>query len=324
MADKDNRGTASGSARNPGQAQTKRKATAKKKAVARKKIVKKKAVSKKTASKKKVASKKQVTAQKAAVAAFAGESVAKTEKQDKVREKLEDMGVMRDPGVPSAATPTADGGLNLKVEFIFVALLILFLVIFLAVFGGDPETPSGSVVHDSQGSGDAVSSDTSSGVVMSGEEGQQADLKIRIEELSTGKSDQQPAGSSMMGDDIVVYPMPPAPPVPDTVKPQQVEGVFDSGSGVQMGMESMAGMHPGYYGGYQGGEGYSPLPPSGFRPPEAPPAGDSEGAPQMLAPLPMPVYPPQGYMPYQQPWGMPYPPTYYPGYMPPPGTGWRW
>ncbi len=61
----------------------------------------------------------------------------KADKQQKVSEKLKSMGVMPDADAPAPAVPAEKTLLNIRAEFIFVALAVVFLVAFLVFFGGD-------------------------------------------------------------------------------------------------------------------------------------------------------------------------------------------
>ena len=120
---------------------TKNKAVTKKKSVTKKKAAtKKKATTKKKAVEKKLGGRKLTTEAPAPVAASssAKEDAAQASKQKKVSEKLKDMGVSRDANTPPpAATAASSTGSssNINFEFILIAMVIIFMVVFLAVFG---------------------------------------------------------------------------------------------------------------------------------------------------------------------------------------------
>ncbi len=74
----------------------------------------------------------------AAVTATASATGAKkADKREKISERPQNMGVMPDTDAPAPATPPKKSLLNMRVEFIFVALAVMFLVIFLAFFSRD-------------------------------------------------------------------------------------------------------------------------------------------------------------------------------------------
>ena len=305
-------------------------------AVKKKAAGKKKAATKKTASKKKVTRKK-AAKKKAAVAKKADKATApvtpaaatgsQTQQQDELKEKLADMGVMRDEGAPSTpASGEMTGGLNLRIEFIFVALLILFLIVFLAVFGGSkgPGAMTGDGVADSPPtvSGDAAGTDA----------GQVPGVEATV---------VSPAGGELTTPVTDGYPMMPPgpfghrPPMggmhPPMPAPMPMPGQDAAESDAGMGMQAGSGMDMNTDGsGVAGGEsaagsgGNQGYPYPGY---PQPPAG--EGVQQVPVYPTMPGgYPPVGgqapyVQPWAQPWGNPYYPPY-PGPNMPPYGGWRW
>ena len=115
---------------------TKKKAATKKKATTKKAATKKKATTKKAATKKTAAARKPITATPSpSQAAEAPKADAgQQSKQEKVSEKLKDMGVMREGGAQSG-TAVKSSSSNINFEFILIAMVIIFMVVFLAVFG---------------------------------------------------------------------------------------------------------------------------------------------------------------------------------------------
>ncbi len=81
----------------------------------------------------------------------------KADKREEVSEELKGMGVTRDTDVPEP--PPRSSLLNVRAEFIFVALAVVFLVVFLAIFSDDDiaQQPDDTAIT---GSTEAVSSDT--------------------------------------------------------------------------------------------------------------------------------------------------------------------
>jgi len=316
MADeekKDSVGSRAGS--RPGQA----KAASKKKASSKKKAASKK----KASARKKTASKKKVVAKKVVSDAFGSESASKTDRQDKVREKLEDMGVMRNADEAPASTSQSSDGLNLKVEFIFVALLILFLVVFLAVFGGDSKTAPESVVQEEQ-----ETAGDEAGPAMSNLPGQGGELVVGKEVLAPAEGEYPPVHEPLM-----------TTGAEDSFRPMGVPA--EAGSSVEQGVQTPADTgpetqsvpavqpQPAYPDPFSGAPGYGPAPgypPQGYMPPEYPAEQGEEGSAQAPAASQMPAYPPRGYAPYPRPWGMPYQPAPYPGAYPGniPPPGWQW
>ena len=139
---------------------TKKKAATKKKATTKKAATKKKATTKKAATKKTAAARKPITAtpSPSQAAAAPKADAVQPSKQEKVSEKLKDMGVMREAGA-QPETPVKSSSSNINFEFILIAMVIIFMVVFLAVFGdasqmqdlADKKTDT--VAVDSGGSG---------------------------------------------------------------------------------------------------------------------------------------------------------------------------
>lgn len=93
----------------------------------------KKAVTKKKTAKRKITSRKPAASAKSDTVAS---QVASGRR--KIEEKLKDMGLMRDSDTSLAARyKTVTDGLNISFEFILIALVVVFMVIFLAIFGDD-------------------------------------------------------------------------------------------------------------------------------------------------------------------------------------------